>query len=127
MPEKKPRGLARVAFLERLETIRAELAQGWTAQAIYDRLKPEIGIVISYQHFARYCAQVRDGLPIGTGARAGQVRGMIHRDRNATVTSSTSSPPRGTPADARHQSAARSFRHDPVERPDDRKRLLGEE
>ncbi|MGI4943957.1 MAG: TraK family protein, partial [Janthinobacterium lividum] len=58
--ERKVRGTARVAFIAHLDTITAELGQGHTAQAIYERHQAKLGNSISYQQFARYVRQLRE-------------------------------------------------------------------
>jgi hypothetical protein len=132
MTEKKPqpmRGLARVTFRANAAMIRTELEQGWTAKAIFERHHAKLG-TMSYRQFLRHIAQEL-GPDVG--------RSLVAR----------SSPPRGDPPPAlpaadppaaaapspspqgKHragpQSPSRGFNHDPLERPDDRRRLLGEE
>lgn len=51
-PGKKHRGVGRVAFLARIETIQAEIEQGWPLTAIYERHQGALGI--TYSQFARY-------------------------------------------------------------------------
>src|SRR5271166_4478643 len=58
--EKPVRGTARVAFIAHLDTITAELAQGYTALAVYQRHQAKLGGSISYQQFARYVRQLRE-------------------------------------------------------------------
>jgi hypothetical protein len=48
------RGMARVAFRALQPTIEAELKEGWTAKAIYNRHSDKL-TTISYPQFARYC------------------------------------------------------------------------
>lgn len=118
-PPKRIKGIGRVAFLAQRADIAADIEAGWPLTAIYDRRAGKLGI--SYAQFARYVDQ------------------LIRRSNPARTTipgSMPKSPPLPAPvppADAKgtlhagHQPARRSFNHDPIERPDDRRRLLGED
>lgn len=52
------RGLARVAFLARLDAIKEEVAAGWTKITIYEKYRSVLGI--TYSHFTRYMAKYID-------------------------------------------------------------------
>ncbi|HUZ64831.1 MAG TPA: TraK family protein [Acetobacteraceae bacterium] len=118
-PPKRIKGLGRVAFLAQRADIAADLDAGWPLTAIYARRAGKLGI--SYAQFARYVDQ--------------HIRRSDHT--RTTDRGSTPAPPPlpapVPPADpkgtlhAGHQPARRSFNHDPIERPDDRRRLLGED
>lgn len=58
--QRKRRGIARVSFRANLETIRAELDQGWPAKAVFDRHIAGLD-VMSYRQFSRYVRQLKDG------------------------------------------------------------------
>jgi hypothetical protein len=118
-PPKRIKGLGRVAFLAQRADIAADLDAGWPLTAIYARRAGKLGI--SYAQFARYVDQ------------------LIRRSDHTRTTDRGSTPappplpapvppadPKGT-LHAGHQPARRSFNHDPIERPDDRRRLLGED
>ena len=53
--QSKQRGLARVAFLARIDAIKAELSAGWTKIAVYEKYKDSLRI--TYSHFTRYVAK----------------------------------------------------------------------
>jgi hypothetical protein len=116
---KRIKGIGRVAFIAHLADITADLDAGWPAKAVYERRAGSLGI--SYVQFTRYVDQI--------------VRGG---NRSPTANHGPTSPPSTPPASiqqadtrgprhAGHQSDRRTFNHDPIERPDDRRRLLGEE
>jgi hypothetical protein len=120
------RGLARVAFRAKADTVRTELEQGWTAKAIFDRHQLEFGIM-SYRQFMRHIAQ-----ELGHDFRpSAAARGGPPADppapplAPAVIPEASLLPPQVFPG-ARHQ-PSRTFNYDPIERPDDRRRLLGEE
>lgn len=136
-PARTIRGIARVTFIAHLAVIRTELEQGWTAKAIYERHPDKLG-AMSYPQFARYVRQLKEGAGLGTAIKA------VY----SPATGRFSDPPRSEPsqdgpatphsqegpdAHAGQQPAsdtgrrpARTFRHDPQERPGDYERLFGE-
>jgi hypothetical protein len=119
------KGVGRVAFIARLAEITAELDAGWPIKAVYEARKEQLSM--SYAQFARYVDQI------------------VRRSRRAQApggaSPAPSKPEQPIPAAPRPPAAitvigetthaghrlARTFSHDPVEGPDDRKRLLGEE
>jgi hypothetical protein len=109
--------------------IRNELGQGWTARSVYDRHHDKLGIM-SYRQFLRHIAQEL-GPDVGHSA---VVRSPPRADASPAsplstatpLTDSPSLPPQGS-SRAGHHSPSRTFNHDPIERPDDRRRLLGED
>jgi hypothetical protein len=122
LPERKRRmkGVGRVAFMARLEEITADLEAGWPVKAIYQKNADKLGI--SYAQFARYVDQIV--------RRGHHSRAAVHAAMPSAATPSREPIPRAEPRGtlhAGHQPARRGFTHDPLERPDDRRRLLGEE
>jgi hypothetical protein len=130
-PPRKSWGAGRVAFIARLDTIRLEMSQGYPLTTIFQRHQAALGI--GYQSFCKLVSRY-----------AGDARLV---PRPASRPSSTTEPtptPKPNPASspvvpepvlssterlphARHEPAVRrTFNHDPLEKPDDRKRLLGE-
>ena len=113
--------------------MQSELELGYTAVAIYERNQIKLGGSISYPQFARYVRQLLDN---------GVVRPPLGRSTEVPATvSPPPKPPRIAPPisqpqpaaaerleDARHHPVRnRGFNHDAIERPGDRKRLLGED
>ena len=123
---RRVKGLGRVAFIANLQEITVELDAGWPIKAVYDKRAVRLGM--SYAQFARYVDQI-----VRRNRRAGPLAGAGPRvpppspPPAARAVPSAPAPPivEGT-THAGHQ-PARSFNHDPIERPDDRKRLLGED
>jgi hypothetical protein len=128
---RRVKGLGRVAFIANLQEITAELEAGWPIKAVYDKRVARLGM--SYAQFARYVDQI-----IRRNRRAASVAGA--GPSVPPPSSPPSSPPAGravpsapatqiVPEGTTHAGhhAARGFNHDPIERPDDRKRLLGED
>jgi Family of unknown function (DUF5338) len=115
---KRIKGIGRVAFISHLAEITADLDAGWPVKAVYQKQAGNLGI--SYVQFTRYVGRI--------------VRQGDHSRAPARGPTPSAPPPapvsqadtRG-PHHAGHQSARRTFNHDPIERPDDRRRLLGEE
>lgn len=114
-------GIGRVTFIAHLAEITAELDAGRSLKAIYEQRRGRLGI--SYSQFARYVDRfirrsARDQTlpPPSTAASPPQVP----RVQSAVPVGMTASSP------AAHR-AARTLNYDPVERPDDRRRLLGED
>jgi hypothetical protein len=119
------KGVGRLAFIAHLADITAELDAGWPIKAVYENRKERLGM--SYAQFTRYVDQI------------------VRQGRRALV------PPRPTPAPSQPSPTARplperlptmtaskganhaghhparTFSHNPLEGPDDRKRLLGED
>ncbi len=106
--ERTAPGTARVAFIAHLDTIKAELEQGYTAQAIYKRHEAKLAGSISYPQFTRYARQLReDGVapPVGRAARPAS--------RALPVALPAPPPPEKGSSDARHEPAApRTFTYD---------------
>jgi Family of unknown function (DUF5338) len=120
LPERKRmKGVGRVAFMAQLADITADLEAGWPMKAVYQKCADKLGI--SYAQFARYVDQI-----VRRGARS-------HAATRAATLPAAPPPrdpmsqaePRGT-LHAGHQPARRGFNHNPLEQPDDRRRLLGE-
>jgi hypothetical protein len=134
MTQKKPqpmRGLARVTFRANAAMIRTELEQGWTAKAIFERHHAKLG-TMSYRQFLRHIAQEL-GPDVGRSlvARSPPPRGdppppPLPAAADPPAAAAPSPSPQGQHR-AGHEPANRGFNHDPLERPDDRRRLLGEE
>src|SRR5689334_4473241 len=114
MARKPVRGAARVAFLAHLETIKDELAQGWTAKAVYQRLTPKLGEAISYAQFVRYCRDVRPDLPVSTPRRKPQADPSTQAGEPARHAGHESAVPR-----------TRTFKHSPVAKEGEADQLLG--
>jgi hypothetical protein len=121
---RRMKGVGRVAFIAHLAEITEELDAGWPIKAVYENLEERLGM--SYAQFTRYVDQiVRRGRrtqfpsrPTSTPSQPPSVRPLP--DPLPTMTASE-----GTNHAGHH--AARTFSHDPLEGPDDRKRLLGED
>jgi hypothetical protein len=132
---KKPWGAGRVAFFARLDAIQAELAEGWPLTAIYQRHGSALGI--GYRGFCRLVRKHaagrsparRDGLAVPVpvdAAMPGQAEAVRPAaSANVPLSADPSAPiARGVAPNAGHQSA-RTFVHDPIERPGDYERLFG--
>ena len=124
-------GVGRVAFLARIDSIRAELAQGWSLTAVYARHKDALGI--GYQAFwrlvVRHAADARPapGRAVNEGAKPDrQAARVASSGTRTTAAKPLPTPPsvEGSDPHARHQ-RPRTFNHDPVERPGDYERLFG--
>jgi hypothetical protein len=124
LPERKRmKGVGRVAFMAHLAEITADLGAGWPIKAVYQKRADKLGM--SYAQFARYVDQI-----VRRGNRARPPR----FDPSPPPLPSAAAPPAAAPSPppqgssrAGHQPIRRGFNHDPIERPDDRRRLLGEE
>jgi Family of unknown function (DUF5338) len=124
-PSDRPRmkGFGRVAFIAQLAEITAELDAGWPIKAIYDNRKQRLGV--SYVQFTRYVDQF---------IRQNRRPQASTRGPAAVSQASPPTPPQAPTVliasegtnDAGYR-PARTFNHDPLERPGDRKRLLGED
>jgi hypothetical protein len=130
-PPPKEWGVGRVAFFTRIDTIRAELAQGWPLTAIYARHKKALGI--GYWGFYRLVVRhAADARPVPLQAVNDEPKRKRHASARAasldTPTTATKPPPipsvEGSDAHAAHQ-RHRTFNHDPIERPGDYERLFG--
>jgi len=124
--------VGRVAFLARIDTIRAELAEGWSLTTVHARHKDALGI--GYKTFWRLVVRhAADARPAPSRA----VNEEQKRDPQASARAACSGaraaaakppPPmpstEGSDAHAGHQ-PLRTFNHDPVERPGDYERLFG--
>jgi hypothetical protein len=128
---KRMKGMGRVAFLAQLDPIKAELDAGWPIKAVFQKRTDKLAM--SYAQFARYVDKL---------IRSNQSRRFAADAPSPPPTSQQSPPlpapptpalPATTPTTALEESAnaghqpARSFVHDPIERPGDRERLLGED
>ncbi|MCW3476243.1 TraK family protein [Limobrevibacterium gyesilva] len=140
-PAPKEWGVGRVAFFARIDAIRAELAQGWPLTAIYARHRESLGI--SYSGFcklvSRHAADARPSRRQAPEASSGiSPSTSVLTSGGGGNTSIAALPPHGAPAapsppsileegSAPHarQQPARTFVHDPVERPGDYERLFG--
>jgi hypothetical protein len=124
--------MGRVAFFARIDAIRAELAQGWPLTAIYERHKSALGI--SYCGFwrlvVRHAADARPGrAPSKSSART---RTPLIAEGNPgsgsvamPVRLQPTAPSDEGPSHHAGQQPARTFSHDPIERPGDYERLFG--
>jgi hypothetical protein len=111
------KGLGRVAFIAHLAEITAELDAGWPIKAVYENRKGRLGM--SYAQFTRYVDQiVRHGRRVQVPPHPPPVRPPPQR--LPTMNASEGDNHAG-------HHPARTFSHDPLEGPDDRKRLLGED
>jgi Family of unknown function (DUF5338) len=119
--QKRMRGIGRVTFLAHLAEITAELDAGWPLKVVYENRSGRLGI--SYTQFTRYVDRiVRRGARTAAQARSSRPPPM---PRSASELSVGPIASEGT-SHAGHRSA-RTFNHDPLEGPDDRRRLLGED
>jgi len=121
-------GVGRVAFLARIDTIRDELAQGWSLKAVHARHKDALGI--GYKTFwrlvVRHAADARPAPGRAEGAKPDRQSSAHEASSGARATAAKPTPPsvQGSDAHAGHQ-PPRTFNHDPVERPGDYERLFG--
>jgi hypothetical protein len=113
------KGVGRVAFMAELPNITADLEAGWPVKAAYQKCAGKLGI--SYAQFARYVDQI-----IRRHAGRDAIRQPIPTMAPHAPKQAQHADPRGT-RHAGHYPARGGFNHDPLERPDDRRRLLGEE
>ncbi|HEX5416705.1 MAG TPA: TraK family protein [Chloroflexota bacterium] len=123
LPERKRmKGIGRVAFMAHLAEIIADLEAGWPIKAVYQKRADKLGM--SYAQFARYVDQI-----VRRGNRGRPPPFEPPRPPLPSPAAPPPAPPplqQGTPR-AGYEPARRGFNHDPIERPDDRRRLLGEE
>ena len=124
-------GVGRVAFLARIDTIRAELAEGWPMTTVYGHHKDALGL--GYSAFRRLVARhAADARPMPSRAANHEPKPDRQASASAAGLDSRAAakpPPRppsmqGSDAHAGHQ-PPRTFNHDPVERPGDYERLFG--
>jgi len=121
---RRMKGVGRVAFIAHLAEITAELDAGWPIKAVYENRRDRLGM--SYAQFTRYVDQlVRHGRrtqvpphPTSVPSQPPPVRPLPAQLRTMTASEGTNHA---------GQHPARTFSHDPLEGPDDRKRLLGED
>jgi hypothetical protein len=128
-----------VAFFARIDAIRAELAQGWPLTAIYARHKAPLGITYSgfCKLVGRHAADARptrQRAPVASSSvlRSSSLVGagehtsveVLQRRGNPAASSPAVVPEEGSSSHAGHH-PARTFVHDPVERPGDFERLFG--
>jgi hypothetical protein len=133
-------GLGRVAFFACIDTVRAEIGQGWPLTIIHARHRDKLGIC--YSAFCKLVGQHAADARPGASPRAGaarrtagdmsdRVKGPGTTSHNGFVTESGSSvhfaPQLTREGERPHggQQPSRTFVHDPVERPGDYERLLG--
>lgn len=120
-----------MAFIANLATIKTELAEGWTAKSIYDRLADKLAGRVSYPQFVRYVRQLReDGTPspLRGGASSGSpvtrlspALPPVPADVTVPIPSAA-----GPSANARHEpTGPRRFDYDGTPRQDDSDRLIG--
>jgi len=122
--------VGRVAFLARIDTIRAELAQGWSLKTVHARHKDALGI--GYQTFwrlvVRHAADARPvpSRAVNERAKPDQPTSALAASSGARTSAAKPPPPtvEGSDAHAGHH-PRRTFNHDPVERPGDYERLFG--
>lgn len=118
------KGVGRVTFMAHLAEITAELDAGRPLKAVYENRQDRLGI--SYRQFTRYVGlfirrSAHDKAPSPSPAAA-SAPPLTHPEPNAGIGITASGQ-----ADHDAHRAPRTFNHDPVERPDDRRRLLGED
>jgi hypothetical protein len=121
---RRMKGIGRVAFIAHLAEITTELDAGWPIKAVYENRKERLGM--SYAQFSRYVDQiVRHGrrAQIPPGATPAPSQSPPVRPLRELLPTTNASE--GTKYAGYH--SARTFSHDPLEGPDDRKRLLGED
>ncbi len=112
------KGIGRVTFIAHLAEITAEIDAGWPLKAVYENRRGSLGI--SYVQFSRYVDRI-----IGRSARG---RRSLQPPQPACPVTDVRV---GVTASGRASHAAnrtpRTIKHDPIERPDDRRQLLGED
>jgi len=131
-PPPKAWGVGRVAFFARIDTIRAELAQGWPLTVVYARHKEALGI--------GYCGFCRLVVRHAADARLVPIRAVndgpkrdpqasaraVTLDARATAAKPSLTVPSVEGSDAHGgQQPPRTFNHDPIERPGDYERVFG--
>lgn len=125
---KRMKGTGRVSFMAQLADITAELDAGWPVKAVYEKRAQTVGI--SYAQFARYVEQIVKRGPRAPVTRNGHSL-HAHSPTASAMDQPTPEPPPQTtvPEGSIHAGhrPARTFNHDPLEGPDDRRRLLGED
>jgi hypothetical protein len=118
------KGVGRVAFIADLVEITAELDAGWPIKAVYENRKERLGM--SYAQFTRYVDQiVRHGRRTQVAPPTNPASSQLSPVRTLPERLPTMTAPEGSNHAGHH--AARTFSHDPLEGPDDRRRLLGED
>ena len=131
-PVAKHRGSGRAAFIARLSAIRAEIAAGDFLVTVHNRHKDSLGI--TYSAFRKLVQRyAEDAKPLRRAPLARPHVPALTKPLPPLPPAETKPAPQpspeGQPAHARHEPAPtrRTFNHDGVERPDDRRRLLGED
>jgi len=121
--QKRIRGVGRVTFLAHLAEITAELDAGWPLKVVYENRSGRLGI--SYTQFTRYVERIVRG----AARSSAQVRPSLPPPPPMTRSDSELSAGPVTSEGTSHAGhrPARTFNHDPLEGPDDRRRLLGED
>jgi Family of unknown function (DUF5338) len=120
--QKRMRGVGRVTFLAHLAEITAELDAGWPLKVVYQNRSGRLGI--SYTQFTRYV----DRIVRHAGRVPAQARPSLSPPPPMPRAAELSAGPVASEGSnhAGHR-PARTFNHDPLEGPDDRRRLLGED
>lgn len=124
---KRMKGTGRVAFMAQLADITAERDAGWPLKAIYEAHRERLGI--SYAQFTRYVDRIVRRAQHGESADSAQPALPLSSVPAPTPRAHpvpTAEPPAEGDTYAGHR-PARTFHHDPLEGPDDRRRLLGED
>jgi hypothetical protein len=121
-PARPAYGASRIAFVARLETIRAEISQGLLLTTIHDRHKVALGI--GYSGFcklvARYAADAKPLRPRWTGATAKPPSPAPVQPVNPTPVTAEVRP------HARHEPAARpDFKHHGIVQEGEPEQLFG--
>ena len=112
-----------VTFIAHLAEITAELDAGWPLKNVYEKRSERLGI--SYTQFTRYVDRiVRRAARPSTQARPSLSPPPAPLSRSTPALSAGPTASEG--ANHAGHGPARTFNHDPLERPDDRQRLLGE-
>lgn len=123
-PDRRPmKGVGRVTFIAHLAEITAELEAGWPLKAVYENRQGRLGI--SYAQFARYVDRIirrpaRGQVPLPLSAPPPPQQARPEPDARVGITASDQAN------HAAHRTP-RTFNHDPIVQPDDRRRLLGED
>jgi hypothetical protein len=117
------KGVGRITFIAHLAEITAELDAGWPLKAVYENRKGRLGI--SYAQFARHVDRIVRHGPQAQADRSPHPSMPAPAARAAPQPTAIMTTSEGT-NHAGHR-PARTFTHDPLEGPDDRRRLLGED
>lgn len=121
--QKRMRGVGRVTFLAHLAEITAELDAGWPLKVVYQNRSGRLGI--SYTQFTRYVDRiVRHAARTPAPARPSL---SLPPPMTRSVPQPSAGPVASEGSNHAGHRPARTFNHDPLEGPDDRRRLLGED